>query len=254
MFDYIDPRDDDQYEERRERPRAECEHHERGERCGHSDCEWCGLQVAVQLRADAKISTAGKIALTAEVGRVQRTRGNLAPDFAVTHGDLARHSPLWSARDMSLASDWAEGVLDAQSGETPTLEGLFVPGPSRNAYRAGRAAYAEWAAAATREPGDDRDWLSKARSRRATSRTATERTIAAVHHARYSVTAELPPVILPSEFVPCSAAEKNTRLSPEYAAVPTGTHGFSPTGATSGAIHRRQAVEIPGFDSRAQHR
>jgi hypothetical protein len=174
----LDLFDGDRYLEHTERPRTECEYHERGERCGHSDCEWCGPQVAAQLRADAKISTAGKIALAAEVGRIQRTRGSLAPDFAVTHGDLARHSPLWSTRDMSLASDWAEGVLDAQAGENESLKNLFNIGLSREAYLGGRATFAQWAAEATREPEHDREWLTKARSRRANSRSDTERTIA----------------------------------------------------------------------------
>lgn len=117
-----------------------CEHAERDENCGRTDCFSCGRQASAQLRAEALLSPAGVIALAREVVRVQGSRS----DHVVTVADLAwirgwHQSASGDDREQAHreALAWAEGVIAAIEGRAVLLPDDYVTAKERVAFKAG---------------------------------------------------------------------------------------------------------------------
>lgn len=134
-----------------------CEHYERGENCGKTDCYGCGKEAAAELRVNAHCSVAGIVVLAGEVCRVEGNYGVRIPDGAVSIGDLARiraarlHNQ-WDAIDLPSYA-WAEGICEALTG-TAHVESVYS-GAEQLAHEEGIALVKEWQRAQARRKVDE---------------------------------------------------------------------------------------------------
>jgi hypothetical protein len=189
--------------------------------CSHTDCLDCGREVRRAMLIAATSGTAGVIELALEVVHQTEQHGKDIPAHAFTLGTLAKFSGMQRPLDKA----WADGICEALT-DTADMGDTYQTVDESEAYQTGVALVAWW-----RE--DER------RKRDVKAAKTTVDAWAAMG---------VPSPITPSEFAPCTLAEKARRLGIAYAA------GSQEPPSTPPASRGHARDAGPGRESRAQHR
>jgi hypothetical protein len=209
--------------------------------CSHTDCLDCGREVGRALVVAAQGSTAGLIEFALEVCYQVERYGKNIPGHAFTLGALARLAILGTAERHPRPIDyaWAEGICEALT-DTAHVQAKYPTVDESEAYILGVALVARW-----RE--------GERRARDVGAAKANVDGWAAMG---------LPSPVTPSEFSPCTLAEKARRCDcydmgrmPMFGECPHEPAAGSQEPPSTPPASRGQARDAgPGLNSRAQHK